>query len=193
MAALDKTLLERVARCIAQPGSAALTGANSSSILRQSAASYGSQRIFEEATVPTGFDPQAAVLFEAVVEAAFLIATSDGVFDDDERAAFESVVAEACDHNVQVEQLEALLHDFREQLSEDGMEKRTRTIGRAVRRRDHQIEVLRIAALVAHISGGVSEHERSVLEQLARGFDLPAGSVDHALMQAEIALQGQVS
>jgi tellurite resistance protein len=70
------------------------------------------------------------------------------------------------------------------------MEKRTRTIGRAIRRRDHQIEVLRIAALIAHISRGVSEQERSVLEQLARGFDLPAGSVDHALLQAEIALQG---
>jgi tellurite resistance protein len=94
---------------------------------------------------------------------------------------------------VPVQQIDALVHDLRKQLSEDGMEKRTRTIGRAIRRRDHQIEVLRIAALIAHISDGVSEQERSVLEQLARGFDLPAGSVDHALLQAEIALQGQAS
>jgi tellurite resistance protein len=192
MTALDKTLLERVARCIAQPGSVAPTGARTS-ILKQSAASYGARPIFEEATVPTGFDPQAAVLFEAVVEAAFLVASCDGVFDEGERLAFESVVAEACDNSVQVEQLDALLQDLREQLSEDGMEKRTRTIGRAIRRRDHQIEVLRIGALIAHISGGVSEHERSVLEQLARGFDLPGGSVDHALMQAEIALQGHAA
>ena len=188
MAALDKSLLERVARGIARPGSTVPTGAKTS-ILKQAAVSYGARPIFEEATVPTGFDPAAAVLFEAVVEAAFLTASCDGVFDDDERLAFESVVAEACDHNVQIGQLDALLADLREQLSEDGIEKRTRTIGRAVRRRDHQIEVLRIAALIAHISGGVSEHERSVLEQIARGFDLPGGSVDHALMQAEMALQ----
>lgn len=192
MASLDKTLLERVARCIAQPGSSSPPGVRTS-ILKQSSVSYGTRPIFEEMTVPTGFDPQAAVLFEAVVEAAFLIASCDGVFDEDERLAFESVVAEACDNSVQVEQLDALVQDLREQLSEDGMEKRTRTIGRAIRRRDHQLEVLRIGALIAHISGGVSEHERSVLEQLARGFDLPGGSVDHALMQAEVALQAQVS
>ncbi len=191
MAALDKTLLERVARCIAQPGPA--FPPSEKSILKQTAASYGSRPIFDEVTVPTGFDPQGALLFEAVVEAAFLIASCDGVFDDGERLAFESVVAEACDHTVPVQQIDALVHDLRKQLSEDGMEKRTRTIGRAIRRRDHQIEVLRIAALIAHISDGVSEHERSVLEQLARGFDLPAGSVDHALLQAEIALQGQAS
>jgi tellurite resistance protein len=163
------------------------------SILKQSAKSYGARPIFEEATVPTGFDPQAAVLFEAVVEAAFLVASCDGVFDEEELLAFKSVVEAACENGVQVAQLDALLHDLREQLSEDGMEKRTRTIGRAIRRRDHQLEVLRIGALIAHISGGVSEHERSVLEQLARGFDLPGGSVDHALMQAETALQAQAS
>jgi tellurite resistance protein len=160
------------------------------SILKQSAASYGSRPILDEATVPTGIDPQAAVLFEAVVEAAFLIASCDGVFDDDERMAFESVVAEACDNVVQMAQLDALVADLREQLAEDGIEKRARMVARAVLRRDHQLEVMRIAALMAHMSGGVSEHERSVLEQLARGFDLPSGSVDHALAQAELALSG---
>jgi tellurite resistance protein len=192
MAGLDKSLLERVAHCIAEPGTGAPSGVKTS-ILKQAATSYGARPVLEEATVPTGFDPQAAVLFEAVVEAAFLTASSDGVFDDDERVAFESVVAEACDNTVQLAQLDALIADLRAQLAEDGMEKRTRTIGRAIARRDHQLEVLRIAALMAHISGGVSEHERSVLEQLARGFDLPSGSVDHALMQAAAALRGGAS
>jgi tellurite resistance protein len=192
MAALDKSLLERVAQCIAQPGSGAPSGVKTS-ILKQSAASYGARPVLEEATVPTGFDPQAAVLFEAVVEAAYLTASSDGVFDDDERLAFESVVAAACDNAVQVAQLDALIADLREQLAEDGVEKRARILGRAIARRDHQLEVLRIASLMAHISGGVSEHERSVLEQIARGFDLPSGSVDRALMQAEVALRGDAS
>ncbi|MCK6591771.1 MAG: hypothetical protein L6Q76_29820, partial [Polyangiaceae bacterium] len=123
MTALDKTLLERVARCIAQPGSASPTGVRTS-ILKQAASSYGVRPVFEEATVPTGFDPQAAVLFEAVVEAAFLVASCDGFFDEDERLAFESVVAEACDNSVQVSQLDALVKDLWSQLSEDGIEKR---------------------------------------------------------------------
>ena len=40
-------------------------------------------------------------------------------------------------------------------------------VARTITRPDHQQEVLRIAALMAHISGGVSEPERNVLEQLA--------------------------
>lgn len=189
MTALNRSLLERVARGIGGPGASAPPGVKAS-ILKQSAVSYGSRPALEEATVPTGFDPQAAVLFEAVVEAAYLIACCDGVFDDDEKLAFESVVANACDNVVQVNQLDALIADFREQLADDGIEKRTRMIASAVRRPDHQIEVMRIAALMAHMSGGVSEHERSVLEQLARGFDLPSGAVDLALSQAESALAG---
>ena len=35
-----------------------------------------------------GFDPLAVVLFEAIVEGAFLVANSDGVFDADERKIF---------------------------------------------------------------------------------------------------------
>ena len=49
----------------------------------------------DEATVPTGFDPVAVALFEAIVEGAFLVAFADGVFDDEERKTFERVVAPA--------------------------------------------------------------------------------------------------
>jgi tellurite resistance protein len=183
----DKSLLDRVARGISRPGSEAPSGVTTS-ILTQAAASYGARPIMDESTVPTGFDPAAAALFEAVVEAAFLVANSDGVFDDEERGAFQSVVANACNNVVQVAQLSALLADLCEQLSEDGIEKRTKMVARTITRRDHQHEVLRIAALMAHISGGVADSERSVLEQLAKGFDLEATSVDSALEQAKSAL-----
>jgi tellurite resistance protein len=184
----DKGLLERVARGISRPGEAAPAGIRAS-ILAQAAKSYGARPIFDEATVPTGFDPAAAALFEATVEAAFLVANSDGVFDDEERAAFQQVVAAACGGQVQPGQLEALLADLGEQLAQDGIEKRTRMVARTVTRMDHQLEVLRIAALMAHISGGVSESERSVLEQLARGFHLEESSVQRALDEAEAALK----
>jgi tellurite resistance protein len=187
MSLADKSLIARVVRGISRPGADAPPGV-SASILAQSAASYGARPIVDEATVPTGFDPAAAALFEAVVEAAFLVACSDGVFDDDERAAFQTVVAEACDNTVQSPQLEALLADLDEQLAEDGMDKRARMVARIVTRVDHQHEVLRIAALMAHILGGVSDSERAVLEQLATGFALEPNAVEHALGQAEIVL-----
>jgi tellurite resistance protein len=177
----DKSLIERVARGIARPN--AQGGALS--ILAQAASSYGARPIVDEATVPTGFDPQAAALFEAVVEAAFLVANSDGVFDDDERAAFQSVVANACGDVVQRAQLDALVADLCEQLAEDGTDKRARMIARTITKPEHQLEVLRIAALMAHISGGVSQQERVVLDQLARGFGLPDGTVESALQESE--------
>jgi tellurite resistance protein len=182
----DQSLIERVARGIARPQSA---GGNLS-ILAQAATSYGVRPIVDEATVPTGFDPAAAALFEAVVEAAFLVANSDGVFDDDERAAFQSVVANACGDVLQISQLDALLADLCEQLAEDGMEKRTRMVARTITKPEHQLEVLRIAALMAHISGGVSDQERAVLEQLARGFGLAPEAVTDALSDSEAALTG---
>jgi tellurite resistance protein len=187
MTVADKTLLHRVARGISRPGNLSPSGV-SSSILAQAASSYGARPEIEEATVPTGFDPSAAALFEAVVEAAFLVANSDGVFDDEEREAFESVVANACNNLVQVSQLHALLADLCEQLTEDGIEKRTRMVARTITRPDHQHEVLRIAALMAHISGGVSESEREVMVQLAKGFDLEGAAVQTALDQAEAVL-----
>lgn len=187
MPAVDKSLLERVARSINQPESGISAFARGS-ILKQAARSYGARPILDEATVPSGFDPQAAVLFEAVIEAAFLVAASDGVFDSDERVVFESVVVEACDNLVGLPQIDALIADFAEQLAEDGMEKRTLMVARSILRRDHQSEVLRIAALMAHMSQGVSEPERGVLELLARRFDLPNDAVDRAIGQANTAL-----
>jgi tellurite resistance protein len=177
----DKSLIERVARGIARPNPSGV----GLSILAQAASSYGARPIVDEATVPTGFDPAAAALFEAVVEASFLVANSDGVFDDDERAAFQSVVANACGNVVQISQLDALIADLCEQLAEDGIDKRARMVARTIQKTEHQVEVLRIAALMAHISGGVSDQERHVLEQLARGFGLPPTAVDDALKESE--------
>ena len=190
MSVVDRSLLDRVARGIRSPSPDAPAGVTSS-ILTQAASSYGARPIVDEATVPTGFDPAAAALFEAVMEAAFLVANSDGVFDDDERAAFQLVVSNACNNMVQISQLQALVADFCEQLSEDGIEKRARMVARTITRRDHQHEVLRISALMAHISGGVNAHERNVMEQLAGGFDLDANAVDQALAQAKAALTNE--
>ena len=185
----DKSLLERVASSIASPGADAPKGVKTS-ILAQAAKSYGARpQMDDEATMPTGFDPTAAALFEAVVEGAFLVANSDGVFDDDERAAFESVVANATNNVVQYSQLHALLADLCEQLAEDGLEKRTRMVARTITKPEHQHEVLRIAALMAHISGGVSEQERGVMDQLAGGFELEGAAVEQALNEAEDALK----
>ncbi|KYG06552.1 hypothetical protein BE21_34155 [Sorangium cellulosum] len=154
------------------------------SIIAQAARAYSARPPIEDITMPTGFDPAAVALFETIIEAAFLVANADGHFDEAERKRFQAIVVDACQNLVHEKQLDALLADLGEMLAEDGMEKRVAMVSRTIGRTEHQREVLRVAAFMAQASGGVSLHERGVLEQLARGFKLDAAAVDEALAQA---------
>jgi tellurite resistance protein len=179
-------LLSRVARTAAAKGTTADDRAPSS-ILSLAAASYGS-RPSEDATVPTGFDPLAVVLFEAIVEGAFLVANADGVFDDEERHAFESVVVAACGGAVAEGQIAGLMSDLADQLQEDGADRRIEAVTTVVTKSEHAQEVLRIAALLAQASGDVSAVERETLEKLASAWKLGPGGVDSALADVKAAI-----
>jgi tellurite resistance protein len=181
-------LLARVARA-APLQDALIDSEKPTSILYLAAISYGS-RPSEDATVPTGFDPLAVALFEAIVEAAYVVANADGVFDDDEKETFERVVAGACGGAVASQAVAALVSDLADQLREDGLESRIEAIAKAVTKKEHAQEVLRIAALLAQASEDVSAVERDVLERLAVRFGLEAGAVEAALADVKSALSG---
>jgi tellurite resistance protein len=182
MSVPDESLLGKVATQLSRPPSYA-AGASKASILSIAAASYG-WKSSDEVTQPTGFDPEAARLFESVVEAAFLVANADGEFDDSEQSAFSHVVVTACGGLVVERQVAALLADLGDQLSEDGMDKRVQMVSRSIVREDQAREVLRIAALLAHVSGGVSDIERDVLRKLASELKLDSTAVDAAVKEA---------
>lgn len=158
------------------------------SILTQAATAYAKRPVAATETVPTGFDPRAAVLFEAVVEAAFLVANADGEFDAEERRTFEAVVTQACVNELTPKELHELVTQLCQQLEQDGAHKRVQAICRAVTKQAHKVEVLRIAALMGHISGGVDDAERDVLRQLAKGLGLGDDGLEEALAQARQAL-----
>lgn len=179
--------LTKVARRVALPSRDAPPGVLNS-ILTVAAGSYGFRPSGDDATMPTGFDPQAAALFESVVEASFLVAQADGVFDDAERDAFRTVVLEACSGAVQPEALEALMADLGDQLEEDGVDRRVEMVAKTINRTDHQREVLRIAAFLAVASGGVSSVEREVIAKLTAAFGLAPEVTDAVLAQVRQAV-----
>ena len=187
MSVADERLLEKVARGLGKPGAGGERAAQGS-ILTVAAGVYGARPVGDETTIPTGFDPQAAALFEAIVEAAYLVATADGVLDDTERGAFVQVVIEACGGAVDEGMVNDLLADLGDQLAEDGLGRRIERVGRTVKKLDHQRELLRVAGLLAHVSGGVTGAERDVLGKLAATFQLDAGEVDAALVAVKSAL-----
>jgi tellurite resistance protein len=167
-------------------------GAQPVSILTLAAASYGA-RPSDEATVPTGFDPQACALFESIVEGAYLVASADGVIDDEERKTFEKVVTTACGGTVAPPAVHALVADLADQLQEDGIDRRVEAIAQQAHRPEHCREVLRIAALVAQVSDSVSEVERAVLVKIAKACGLPSEDVDRALEDVKSALNAEKS
>jgi tellurite resistance protein len=183
MRSADQSLLDKVANKLGQPPSYAEEGSKGS-ILTLAAAFYGSQPLDDDITQPSGFDPEAAALFEAVVESAYLVAHADGHFDDTERTAFEHIVISACEGAVAARQVKALLADLDDQLAEDGLDKRIRMVGRAIVRPEHAREVLRVAALLAQASGGISVVEREVLSKLAREFRVDTDALETVLEEA---------
>lgn len=188
MTVVDEGLLQKVANKIGESPAYAEQGVRGS-ILTVAAASYGSKPTEDDVTQPTGFDPHAAALFEAVVEAAYLVANADGEFDATEQKAFQHVVLSACGDKVGENQVGALLADLADQLQEDGMDKRIRMVGRMITKEEHANEVLRLAGLLAYVSGGVSDEESTVLEKLAAEFKLEEGAVERTLGEVKSALE----
>ncbi len=180
--------LSKVARRVAEPASNAPSGVQNS-ILTVAAGSYGFRPSGDDATMPTGFDPQAAALFESIVEAAYLVAHADGVFDDTERNAFRTVVLEACRGSVDPDGLEALLADLSDQLREDGIDKRVDMVAKTINKHEQRREVLRIAAFLAYVSGGVSDSEREVVEKLTRAFHLEPPVTNAVLEEVKAAME----
>lgn len=181
-------LLAKVAR---SPRKVAATDAapvsQDRSILMLAAASYGS-RPTDESTVPTGFDPHAAALFETIVEAAYLVASADGVVDEEERSTFERIVTAACGGSVPQNHVADLVSDLEDQLAEDGLDRRVSRLAEGITRQEHAREVLRIAALIAQVSEDVSEVERSVLDKIAAACKLEPVEVENALGDVRASL-----
>jgi hypothetical protein len=98
------------------------------------------------------------------------------------------VVLSACDGKVGEDQLRALLADLADLYAEDGLDRRVKMVARSVSRSDQAREVLRVSALIAHVSEGVSDVERQVLEKMAVAFGLSTTAVDDAVSDVKRAL-----
>jgi len=186
-------LLDRVKRQLAQPADwdkSGLGGKYRESVLLASAARYSSPPSDFAATPPTGFDPDAAALFEAIVESACLVVNADGEFDQAEREVFTLVLLEASNRRVSERQVQAIVSDLATQLAEDGLERRLARLRMAIARPNDRREALRIAALLARVSSGVSDVELSVLRRLAATWDLEPSAVDEALVEVTRSLDG---
>lgn len=191
---LTKRLIPFLARAAgwAPPANTPIDPEEPSSILSLAAVSFGA-RPSAGVTIPTGFDPVAVTLFEAIVEGAFLVANADGLFDDEERRTLERIVVDACGGAVASQQVAALVGDLRKQLGEEGVERRIRTLAAGLSKKEHAQEVLRVGALIAQASDGASAVERDTLTKIAAACGLDVRAVDDALAEAKVRLDAVVA
>jgi tellurite resistance protein len=185
MSVPDKAFIDHVKRSIARPGPNAPKGVQVS-IFAQAARLSFTQAINDAVTAPTGFDPAAAALFEGAVESAYLVATCDGALDPTEDAVLRAVISAG--GPVSDKQVDGLLLGLARAVALDGASERLSRLSYMVSKPAHQHEILRVAALVAHASGGVRPAERAIFDKIAQGFSLPASAVDAAVAEAESAL-----
>lgn len=147
------------------------TGRNRS-VIALAAAAYASQPSVDS-TTPTGFDPFAVTLFEAIVEAAFLVATADGVFDSGEREVFSRIVAASAENALPRSDLNGLIEELAEHLAIDGVDRRVARIAQSVRRPEQKIALLRVAILVALANDTISETEEALIARLCNALEVP--------------------
>lgn len=165
----------------------------SPSLLLVSAIQFGRRPVHEEHTHPSGFDPRGAALFEAIVESAYLVATADGHFDDEEQQLFQHIVLTTCAGTLTRQQVETLVFALRERSLMQGRPARMLAVVQAVNWCGNAGEVLRLAALMAEASGGVSDEEHAVLDELSRRFALSPHVLAEALEEARALRQGASS
>jgi tellurite resistance protein len=186
MPAPDPSFLQKIVDALSQPPPSM---PSSNPLLRSSASSYA-KLSDDDLTPPTGISFDSAALFEAAVEAAFLVANADRDFDDDERSAFESVVLLACGLTGIERRIQHLLTELGNHLESEGMEGRIAAVARQIKRPENADEVLRIAALLAQVSNGIGEEEQQVLSQLGEAMNLSNEQIAAAIAHAQTALDG---
>ncbi len=161
--------VERIERLASVSMGQELGGLKGRSVIALAAAAYAAQPSVDS-TTPTGFDPFAVTLFEAIVEAAFLVATADGVFDDAEREVFARIVAASADHALPRSDLTGLIEELADNLSIQGIDKRVTRIAESVKRPEQKQALLRVCLLVALANDVISEPEEAIIGRLCNAM-----------------------
>ena len=190
MSAPDSTLINQLARCLQASPRHAEAGTYGS-IFGVAASAYRFRAERDELTQPTGFDPQAARLFEAILESAYLVSNAGGEFDESRRVALVHLVLRASTGMLRDRQLQGLLEAFRERLAEEGLDRRLESVARSVEKPEHAREVVRAAALLAGVSGGLRPAERGVLQRLSARLNVDDVTLTRALQEASSVLSGR--
>src|SRR5579864_6812751 len=104
--------------------------------------------------LPGGGDP--ALLFNAIVEAGYLVAAADGTVDETEMDTIKGAVATLSDGEMAQDDIDRLMEDLVDLRRAEGEGARCKTVGRLLRESGASEEGVYLAAAIAYVSAGLS-------------------------------------
>jgi tellurite resistance protein len=107
----------------------------------------------------------------SILEAMFLMAVADGEVSDDEMQRFadsiESLVEDASEAD-----LEGMLAEMSSLLEEEGRERRSRAVAKALKGKPAAEVAFRLATAVAFVDDSVAQEESELLDEMALAMDI---------------------
>lgn len=134
-------------------------------------------RSLRRSVLRNGADP--ALLFDSIVEGAYLVAAADGTVDATELASIKSAVHVLTEDEIAEEDVDQLLGDLVDLRSREGEDARCAVVGKTLAESDTVTDGVRIAAAIAYVSAGLDLRELAVLHKIATA----AGMAPSALTQ----------
>jgi len=123
--------------------------------------------------------------FSAMLEAAFLVAASDGELSDAEAEALAKSILELTQNQIPDEDIENLIASYADLLESDGYETRIKFVAEVLDRDDLRQAAFVLAAGIAYADGRVVESEKTIYRDLAQAFQIPQDQVQALLRQVE--------
>ncbi len=123
-------------------------------------------RQLRSSILPGGGDP--ALLFNAIVEAGYLVAAADGTVDPTELETLKKAVGTLTDGEMSPSEIDTLLDDLVDLRETQGEKSRCSAVGAMLRDANAGEEGLYLAAAIAYVSAGLSAPELAVMEEIAR-------------------------
>jgi hypothetical protein len=132
-------------------------------------------------------DPEAARYFRAIVEVCFLVASADGLAEE-EKAAVAELIACACGEAFGADKAAALFDAFAALLVAEGLERRLDAVVAELEGYLAREEAMSFAALVAVADRALGDRELAVLVAFGKRCGFSFGEVQALIQQVAAAL-----
>lgn len=144
-------------------------------------------RSLRDRTVGEGGDR--SLLFNAAVEAAYLVAAADGTVDRTELGMLKRAIVTLADGQLTSDEVDSLIDDLVDLRTTQGEAERCRAVGSLLAAHNAADEGLYLAAAIAYATNGLDRKELSVLERIAAA----AGMSQAALITLATQVRDELS